>query len=101
MLPAKAVTGPAAGASVHAAASAAAVYTADVNTAGDGVTAANTTISTTLLSLIAHKHQMLLLALAAVVAPCKRFSATSIFVRQTEINFAPYTSHRVVLLALL
>ena len=101
MLPARAVAGPAADASAHAVAGAAEVYTADINTAGAGVTAANTTISTALLSLITRKHQMLLLVLAAVVAPCKRFSATSIFVRRTEINFAPYTSHRVVLLALL
>ena len=83
MLPAKAVAGPAAGASAHAVAGAAVVYTADVNTAGAGVTAANTTISTALLSLIARKHQMLLLVLAAVVAPCKRFSAGASVVSTT------------------
>ena len=71
-LPVRAADGPATG----AAACAVVAYAADINTTGAGVTV------TALLSLI-RKHQMLLLALMTVVAPCKRFSAGATVVSTT------------------
>ena len=75
-LPVRAADGPATGAAAHSAAGAAVAYAADINTTGAGVTV------TALLSLI-RKHQMLLLALMTVVAPCKRFSAGATVVSTT------------------